>query len=48
MIMVWEDIEAIKGFAGSDWEKAVIHPDERHPLKETFVHHYDSVILNES
>ena len=40
MVMVWRDLDALKRFAGEDWKSAVIHPDEAHLLKETFVHHY--------
>jgi hypothetical protein len=41
MVMVWRDLEALKGFAGENWREAVIHPDEAHLLKETHVHHYE-------
>ena len=40
MVMVWRDLEALKGFAGRDWERAVVHPDEAHLLRETHVYHY--------
>ena len=40
MVMVWRDIEAIKGFAGESWDQAVVHPDEAHLLRETSVSHY--------
>ena len=32
--------DAIRGFAGEDWNQAVVLPEEAHLLKETFVHHY--------
>ena len=41
MIMFWKDIKSVKGFAGANWEKAVILEEERHLLKEVFVHHYE-------
>ena len=41
MVMVWKDLEALKGFAGENWREPVIHPDEAHLLKETHVHHYE-------
>jgi hypothetical protein len=41
MVMVWRDLDALKGFTGENWHEAVIHPDEAHLLKETHVHHYE-------
>jgi heme-degrading monooxygenase HmoA len=41
IVMVWRDLNALKGFTGEGWQEAVIHPDEVHMLKETHVHHYD-------
>lgn len=43
MIMTWKDLDAIKAFAGENWQKAVILDDERDLLKEVFVHHYETV-----
>jgi quinol monooxygenase YgiN len=40
MVMVWRDLNALKGFSGENWQNAVIHPDEKHLLKETYVYHY--------
>jgi len=45
MVTTWRDLGALKRFAGEDWQRAVIHPDEAHLLKETHVHHYHA--LNE-
>ncbi len=45
MIMHWRDMEAIKKFAGDNWQSAVILPEEAHLLKETFVYHYHGVSL---
>lgn len=43
MVSVWKDLESLRAFAGQDWGKAVI-PEEEHPvLRETFVHHYESI-----
>jgi quinol monooxygenase YgiN len=39
MVTIWRDLAALKGFAGEDWQNAVVHPDEAHLLKETYVHH---------
>ena len=40
MVMVWKDLDALKEFAGENWQQAVIHPEEAHLLKETYVYHY--------
>lgn len=40
MVTRWRDLDALKRFAGDDWQTAVVHPDEAHWLKETIVHHY--------
>lgn len=45
MTMFWKDIESVKAFAGSEWERAVILDDERHLLKEGFVYHYQRIDL---
>ena len=45
MSMVWRDMDALKGFAGENWQKAVIHLDEAHLLKATFVYHYDLAVI---
>ena len=41
MVMVWKDVEALRGFAGENWQQAVIDPDEVHLLKATHLYHYD-------
>ena len=45
MMMLWTDIESVKAFAGTEWEKAVILDDERHLIKEVFVYHYERINL---
>jgi heme-degrading monooxygenase HmoA len=44
MVTVWENLDAMKGMTGDDWESPVI-PDERlEPLiAESFLHHYGSI-----
>ena len=42
MVMVWRDLDALKGFAGEDWRTAVVLPDEAHMLAETHVYHYNT------
>lgn len=46
MVTIWRNLETLKQFAGEDWKSAVIHPDEAHLLKETFVHHYQALDEN--
>ena len=41
MVSVWESIDALKAFAGDDWEAAVIPEEERSVLARTEVHHYE-------
>lgn len=38
--MRWRDLEAVKQFAGENWQTAVIDHEEARLLKETFVYHY--------
>ena len=45
MVLVWQDLDALKGFAGEQWENPVIDPAEAHLLKETFVYHYEAALL---
>jgi heme-degrading monooxygenase HmoA len=40
-VTVWEDVEAIRAFAGERWQEAVITPDEEHLLKDTWIGHYE-------
>ena len=37
---MWEDLDALRAFAGERWFEAKILPEERRLLKRTFVHHY--------
>ena len=41
MMMVWRDLQALKEFAGENWQEAVIDPDEVHLLKEAHTYHYE-------
>lgn len=43
MVMVWENVEAIKNFAGENWREARIDPAEVDLLKSTLVYHYEKV-----
>jgi heme-degrading monooxygenase HmoA len=37
---MWEDLDALRTFAGERWYEAKILPGERHLLKRSWVHHY--------
>ena len=41
MVMLWRDLDALKGFTGDKWQNAVIGPAEKHLLAETHVYHYE-------
>ena len=40
MTMHWRDLEAIKAFAGENWQHARILPEEAHLIRESHIHHY--------
>ena len=40
MITTWRDLAAVKKFAGTNWEQAVIDPREAPFIGESFVSHY--------
>ena len=39
----WRSVDALQAFAGRDWQKAVIEPDEEHMLAQVFCDHYDEI-----
>ena len=43
LITFWESMDAIRSFAGADWERARYYPedDEYLPEREPFVTHYE-------
>lgn len=41
----WASIDALKQFAGAEWQKPRIIPEEAHMVREVFCDHYDA--LNE-
>lgn len=43
MVTVWENLDALKKFAGEDWEKAVIPKEELELLESSLVHHYEVI-----
>lgn len=38
---LWEDLDAVKAFAGENWNRAVIPPEEVALIAESHIHHYD-------
>ncbi|GGH20675.1 hypothetical protein SAMN05444007_101437 [Cribrihabitans marinus] len=41
LVMVWESVESLAAFAGEDWRKPHVHPDEEGIVKERYLHHYE-------
>jgi quinol monooxygenase YgiN len=39
----WESVEALRAFAGPDWQQAVIVPEEQHMLARVFCDHYETI-----
>ena len=39
----WRSLDALQAFAGPDWQKAVIEPQEEHMLAEVFCDHYETI-----
>ncbi len=44
MVMVWESVDALKGFAGESWRDAHIHPDAADKVREWSVDHYEQAV----
>ena len=40
MVSIWQDLDALKAFAGEDWNKPVVLPEEAHLLAASHLHHY--------
>ena len=40
MVTLWRDVEAIKEFAGEQWETPVVTEDEAPIVEEMFARHY--------
>jgi heme-degrading monooxygenase HmoA len=39
----WKSVDALQAFAGPDWQKAVIEPEEEHMLAQVFCDHYETI-----
>jgi hypothetical protein len=40
----WESVEALRAFAGPDWQQAVIDPEEKHMLARVFCDHHVVIV----
>ena len=43
VITYWESLDALQAFAGTDWDKAVIEPEEEHMLAHVSCDHYETI-----
>ena len=43
MVMLWKNLDAVKSFAGTGWQQAVILEQERDLIREVSVHHYEAM-----
>jgi heme-degrading monooxygenase HmoA len=39
----WKSVEALADFAGSEWQEAVVEPEEEHMLAGVFCDHYEVI-----
>ncbi len=43
LVSIWQDLEALKGFAGENWQQPlVLHPEEK-VLAKTWVEHFNEI-----
>ena len=42
-VMIWRDLDALKAFAGEDYESPHIHPDEAALVAHRSIRHYELV-----
>ena len=40
---VWQDLDAVKAFAGDNWNRSVIPPEEVPLIAESYIHHYEVI-----
>jgi quinol monooxygenase YgiN len=43
MVTVWENLEAVRAFAGEDYEQPVLYADTAELIEEMSLHHYERV-----
>jgi heme-degrading monooxygenase HmoA len=43
MVSVWQDLDAVRAFAGDDYEQPVLYGDTADLIDELWLHHYEGV-----
>ena len=43
MVTVWENLDAVRSFAGEDYEQPVVYADTGELIEEMSLHHYEGV-----
>jgi quinol monooxygenase YgiN len=43
MITVWQDLDAVRAFAGDDYERPVLYGETADLIEEMWLHHYEGV-----
>ncbi|MDP5216640.1 antibiotic biosynthesis monooxygenase [Ruegeria sp. 2205SS24-7] len=41
LVMVWDSVASLAAFAGEDWQKPHIMPEEEGIVRDRFLHHFD-------
>jgi quinol monooxygenase YgiN len=41
MVTIWEDLDAVRAFAGDDYERPVLYADTAELIDEMWLHHYE-------
>lgn len=41
--MVWDSVASLAAFAGEDWQKPHVMPEEEGIVRDRFLHHFDMV-----
>lgn len=45
MTTIWQDLDALKAFAGENWQNPYIDPDEADLIRDVVVHHYEGGLI---
>jgi quinol monooxygenase YgiN len=43
MVTVWKDLDAVRAFAGEDYEQPVLYGDTADLIEQMWLHHYEGV-----
>jgi quinol monooxygenase YgiN len=43
MVTIWEDLDAVRAFAGEDYTQAVLYGDTRELIEDMSLEHYEGV-----